>query len=158
MEPVFVPVRHHSPACARLVRALVAELKPSRVLIEGPSDYTRHDELQLPHQLPIAIYTFVRSAEGRSGAYYPFCEYSPEWQAIRAAGEHGIPFAFIDLPWAARPMRDAAPQSRYGDGPMRQARLVDALCAELGVEGFDALWDTLFEIDPDIPHAELLLR
>ena len=158
MEPVFVPVRHHSPACARLVRALVAELKPSRVLIEGPSDYTRHDELQLPHQLPIAIYTFVRSAEGRSGAYYPFCEYSPEWQAIRAAGEHGIPFAFIDLPWAARPMRDAAPQSRYGDGPMRQARLVDALCAELGVEGFDALWDTLFEIDPDVPHAELLER
>lgn len=158
MEPVFVPVRHHSPACARLVRAMVEQLSPSRVLVEGPSDYMRHAELLLDHQLPIAIYTFVRSAEGRSGAYYPFCEYSPEWQVIRAAGERGIPFEFIDLPWRERAMRDVAPASSYGDGPMRQARLVTRLCEELGVTGFDALWDTLFEIDPDVPHAALLKR
>lgn len=158
MEPVFVPVRHHSPACARLVRAMVERLAPSRVLVEGPSDFTRHAELLLEHQLPIAIYTFVRNAEGRSGAYYPFCEYSPEWQAIRAAGERGIPFEFIDLPWRARAMRGESPQSSYGDGPMRQARLVTTLCEELGVTGFDALWDTLFEIDAGVPHDALLKR
>src|SRR5687767_7320952 len=77
---VFFPVRHHSPACARAVRQLALELRPSAILIEGPSDFNeRIEELYLPHRLPIAIYTFVRSGETRRGAYYPFCVYSPEW-------------------------------------------------------------------------------
>src|SRR5262249_38070456 len=60
-EVVFFPVRHHSPACARLVRALIGDLSPSALLIEGPSDFNpRIAELELPHQLPIAIYSYVR--------------------------------------------------------------------------------------------------
>ena len=39
-------VRHHSPACARLVRETIDRLRPAYVLIEGPADMNPHlDEL-----------------------------------------------------------------------------------------------------------------
>ena len=34
----FVPVRHHSPACAWALRHLLREVRPAAVLIEGPDD------------------------------------------------------------------------------------------------------------------------
>ena len=37
-----VPVRHHSPACAWALSALIAEVRPTHVLIEGPEDFDRH--------------------------------------------------------------------------------------------------------------------
>ncbi len=65
-QVIFFPVRHHSPACARLVRRLIHDLRPSRVLIEGPSDFnSRMAELSLPHRLPIAIYSYVRLPGGQ---------------------------------------------------------------------------------------------
>jgi Family of unknown function (DUF5682) len=77
---VFFPVRHHSPACARLVRELAHGIKPAAILIEGPSDFNPQiAELNLPHELPIAIYSFANLAEGnRRDAFYPYCIYSPE--------------------------------------------------------------------------------
>ena len=36
----------------------------------------------------------------RRGAYYPFCVYSPEWQALQTGGEVGAEVRFIDLPYA----------------------------------------------------------
>ncbi len=99
---VLFPVRHHSPTAARLVRDLITRLRPAAVLIEGPADFNeRIGELFLPHRPPLAIYSFVRLAAGlRRGAYYPLCEHSPEWQALRAGQEIGAAVRFIDLPWA----------------------------------------------------------
>src|SRR5262245_49835124 len=99
---VLFPVRHHSPACARALRRLALDLGPSMILIEGPSDFNdRLHELHLRHELPIAIYSFVRLPDGtRRGAFYPFCVYSPEWQALQVAREIGAEARFIDLPWA----------------------------------------------------------
>src|SRR5262249_26640443 len=81
---VFFPVRPQSRACARLLREFILRERPAAVLIEGPSDFNeRLGELHLPHELPIAIYSYVHLSDGsRRGAFYPFCEYSPEWQAI----------------------------------------------------------------------------
>ena len=62
---VFFPVRHHSPMCARLVVELAERIRPDAVLIEGPTDFNdRIDELLLGHHLPIAIYSYVRLADG----------------------------------------------------------------------------------------------
>ena len=35
-EPLIVGIRHHSPACARLVKSLIESQRPRYVLIEGP--------------------------------------------------------------------------------------------------------------------------
>ena len=45
MGATFIGVRHHSPACARLVAATIESLHPAHVLIEGPADFNdRLDE------------------------------------------------------------------------------------------------------------------
>ena len=58
LEPRIIGVRHHSPACARVVRRAIRALRPARVLIEGPADMNgRIEELTLPHELPVAIFS-----------------------------------------------------------------------------------------------------
>ena len=139
-----VGVRHHSPACARLVAHTIRTVRPAHVLIEGPSDMNaRLGELRLPHVLPVAVFTHVASGGDRWASWSPFCAYSPEWVALHEAAAAGAEARFIDLPaWddAFRPIRN-----RYADRHDRASRLVDHLCARLGMPDFDALWDHLFE-------------
>lgn len=64
-EPLIVGIRHHSPACARLVKSLIESQRPRYVLIEGPADFNdRVDELFLAHQLPVAIYSYCQYQDG----------------------------------------------------------------------------------------------
>ena len=171
-DVVYFPVRHHSPAATRCLVDLMRDLRPRHVLIEGPSDFNdRLGELALSHDLPIAIYSYfemtarpvdddavdARPETVRAGAFYPFCVYSPEWQAIVAAREIGARCRFIDLPWAdvARHDRTA---NRYADAEMRRSSYVESVCRELGVDGFDGVWDTMFEIDPALGVDEYLRR
>jgi hypothetical protein len=144
-------VRHHSPACARRVRSVIEALKPAYVLIEGPVDFNADiDDLRGAHQLPIAIFSF-QAGEGRSHASYsPFCEYSPEWQALRAAWATGATPLFCDLPawhpdFGERDNRYADPH-HLND---RYQALQASLMAELSAEGQDALWDALAEQTDD---------
>ncbi|MDF9826846.1 hypothetical protein M2447_000931 [Ereboglobus sp. PH5-10] len=156
---VFFPVRHHSPACARFVGELVRRLRPAAVLIEGPSDFNpRLGELLAPHTLPIAIYSYFTDAgQNRRGAFYPFCEFSPEWVALRAAAALKIPAEFIDLPWSETAALDRA-ANRYADGALGRSSYTAQLCRSLGVDDWDTLWDTLFEIDPALSPGEFLRR
>ena len=156
---VFFPVRHHSPACARVLREVARRVRPAAVLVEGPSDFNPHlDELYLPHQLPVAVYSYVRlSDERRRGAYYPFCEYTPEWQALQAAQELGAAASFIDLPWAEMAALEQV-SHRYADPQLRRSPYVETLCRQLGVDDFDALWDALAEQDPELSVEEYLER
>jgi len=158
-DVVFFPVRHHSPMCALLVDGLIEEIQPAAVLIEGPSDYNEHlDELLLDHQLPIAIYSYFQSKEGEtSGAYYPFCEYSPEWVALRAATRCGAMPRFIDLPWSEMIAEDF-PTHRYADAELRRGRYVEMLCQRMEVEDFDDLWDKLIESHEQLSLDDYLRR
>ena len=156
---VYFPVRHHSPACARRVGELIRRMKPAAVLIEGPSDFNpRFGELYLSHRLPVAIYSYVRLPDQRRrGAYHPFCVYSPEWQALTVAKELGAVARFIDLPWADIAQIDDV-SNRYADRGMSRSAYVARLCKQAGVEKFDDLWDTYFELDADIELTEFLRR
>ncbi|MGC4047911.1 MAG: DUF5682 family protein [Armatimonas sp.] len=153
-QVVFLPVRHHSPACARLALKLIQRLQPRVVLIEGPANFNeRRGELLLDHTLPIAIYAFAPGAG--HGVYYPLCIHSPEWQALRSATE----FRFIDLPWHdyAGKSEEQSP-NLYGDGAMSQSGFIDALCQQLEVEKFDDAWDLLFEVDETTTEEALFER
>lgn len=156
---VFFPVRHHSPACARLIKQLIHEMNPDAVLIEGPADYNAHiHELFLEHRMPIAIYSFAHLEDGtRRGAFYPFCVYSPEWQAIQTAHEVGAEVQFIDLPWAEFAGQTEVTH-RYADNQLEESQYIPMLCDELGVDDFDGLWDKLFEIDETLSVASYLER
>lgn len=155
--PAIIGVRHHSPACARLVAARIRALQPAYVLIEGPADFNaRLDELALPHRLPIAIYSYLAGSAGpgaqhpaiRQGSWSPFAEHSPEWQALYVGREHGAALRFIDLPAWHEAFSDTLNRYADIDGADQEARAhayLDGLAQAVGVDSRDALWDQLFE-------------
>jgi hypothetical protein len=159
MKVRILGIRHHSPACARLVGEIIRREDPKAVLIEGPCDFNaRLAELALPHRLPIALYSYAHTEEGPAQCWYPFLDYSPEWVALRAGLTSGATVRFIDLPhWRYRALEDTR---RKAEGPAarrrdRYAEVVGALCRRFHCDGDDALWDHLFETAPE---AELPTR
>lgn len=95
-------IRHHGPGSARSVLAALQRIQPDYILIEGPSDadaliqHVAHAELVPP--VALLINTPVQKQEKPQAAFYPFAEFSPEWQAMRFAVAQQIPVAFMDLP------------------------------------------------------------
>lgn len=94
-------IRHHGPGSAKSVRRALENFKPDCVLIEGPSDA---DELiahvansQEPLIPPVALLIYAQD-NARQAAYFPFAEFSPEWQAMQYAISQAIPCKFMDLP------------------------------------------------------------
>ncbi|WP_329083701.1 DUF5682 family protein [Streptosporangium sp. NBC_01469] len=99
MSVSVLGIRHHGPGSARSLRDELERLKPDVVLIEGPPEA---DELvRLAHdpdlRPPVALLAHV-PGEPSTAAFWPFAEFSPEWQAIRHAVAAGVPVRFCDLP------------------------------------------------------------
>ena len=142
MAVTYIGVRHHSPACARVVAETIRALRPEFVLIEGPSDFNeRIDELFLGHTLPIALFS---SGPGTS-SFSPFCDYSPEWAALFAGRAVGARSLFIDLP-AWHPAFDQR-SNRYADAELRYGEAMERLGEAFRTANSDALWDRLFEVE-----------
>lgn len=92
-------VRHHGPGSARrLVEALDA-LRPVAVLVEGPSDATPLLPLLASPAMvtPVALLAYAEEDPSRA-TFFPFAEYSPEYQAVLWAVRNGADVRFIDLP------------------------------------------------------------
>lgn len=96
-------MRHHGPGSARAVLRALDALGPDAVLIEGPPDAA--DILHLaahPDIRPPVALLIYEPDEPRHACYYPFAEFSPEWQAIRWALGRGVAVSFCDLPQSMR--------------------------------------------------------
>jgi len=115
-ELYWFPVRHHSPAVARHVRAAIRARKPKLVMIEGPadaSDMIRH-VVDAKTKPPVALYASYRDDANTLGlaglasaapeipprfpVWYPFLPYSPEYVAMKETLAYGGEAVFIDLP------------------------------------------------------------
>ncbi|MET7858083.1 DUF5682 family protein [Streptomyces sp. NPDC005318] len=148
MPAVFLGVRHHSPACARLVERTIEELRPAHVLVEGPAEMNgRLDELLLGHELPVAVFSHYRDGQRAATSWAPLCDYSPEWVALRAGRAAGAEVRFIDLPAWHPAFAERA--NRYADAEVRYAEATERLSRHFAVDSSDALWDRLFEVEPD---------
>ena len=92
-------IRHHGPGSARSLLHAFEQVQPDCILVEGPPD--ADDLLPLmaeqTMQPPVALLIYD-PAQTRHAAYYPFAEFSPEWQALRYGLARGIPTRFMDLP------------------------------------------------------------
>lgn len=155
----IIGVRHYSPACARLVRHVLAEARPWAVLIEGPSDMnTRLGELALPHTLPIAIYSYALPTDATGspfGSWAPLCAYSPEWVALTEGLAAGALVRFIDLP--AWDPAFARVENRYSDHEQQVSATLHATALARGFDSTDALWDHLFELTEEPAELERAL-
>lgn len=162
--PLFLyPVRHHSPVCSYHLKSVIARYRPDMILIEGPENANDLiDVLADEHtRLPAAIYYFYKdkkkliSDEGEDHkCYYPFLYSSPEYNAMRAARERGIPARFIDLPFAEilintkvnKGLRQSGGQSYADDSKLTRSDYYKKLCEKTGERCFDEFWEKRFEI------------
>lgn len=138
-------IRHHGPGSARsVVRALEA-LQPDAVLIEGPPD--ADDVLHLlgaPGLVPPVALMVYSAKEPSRSCFYPFCAWSPEFQAIRWALQNDTPVRFMDLPQTYA--------LRAENGLSRDRPGVDALGELARAAGYasgDAWWEDQVEMRRD---------
>lgn len=120
-------IRHHGPGSARNVRNFLEELQPDIVLVEGPPD--ADNILQWVDnpglKPPVAILCFQPEQLDHS-VFYPFAEFSPEWQAICYAQEKKIPVRFMDLPM----QHVFALEQQWREKRMAEAKAKEAIAPE----------------------------
>jgi hypothetical protein len=92
-------IRHHGPGSARSVLGALDELRPDRILIEGPPELDALLPLAGDPDLVPPVAGLVYAVETpRLSSFYPFAAFSPEWVTLRWAVEHGVAVGFADLP------------------------------------------------------------
>lgn len=103
MEVHVLGIRHHGCGSARSVKNALAELNPDIVLIEGAPEANGILPLAIQQEMRPPVAILIYSPENPDQAvFYPFADFSPEWQAIQFALNRKIVVRFIDLPQSAR--------------------------------------------------------
>ena len=161
---MLLGVRHHGPGSARAVRRALSAYQPQVVLIEGPPEADPLVELAGDEDMraPVALLAYPAPTKGSAAvgdsradrrlraAFWPFAEFSPEWQALRWAVAHQIPVHFIDLPVAARLALGDPPQRSRGtdgsaDDPGVRTDPIATLAAAAGYDDPERWWEDVVE-------------
>ncbi|MDH6612581.1 Mg-chelatase subunit ChlD [Streptomyces sp. SAI-208] len=160
--PYLLGVRHHSPALAAAVPALLDAAGADVVCVELPADF----QAWLPHlAAPGTLAPVALAGTGGGGrlGFYPFADFSPELAAIRWARERGAEVVCCDLPMSDPRWNTEGPAgSKDGkvwdtegpaaaeDGQVRFAEAPTAFAAALTASGTgregDDMWDRSVEV------------
>lgn len=168
----YFGIRHHGPGSARRLLEALDDLQPAEVLVEGPADLS--DLLPLlaspSMQPPVALLAYPKDMPERA-VFWPFAEFSPEYQAVCWAVRNGVPVRFIDLPvsWSVTGEKtedpDVAPegesaadeaiseddpedlQAEDGDQALRRDP-IGALAETAGYEDGESWWQDVIEENP----------
>jgi hypothetical protein len=136
---------------------VLSAYRPEVILIEGPPEADPLIPLAGDEQMraPVALLAYPAGTKtgggtggkagggrgGGRGMFWPFGEFSPEWQALRWAAASDVPVHFVDLPAAAwlaasdRPPRD----------PGMQVDPIGALAAAAGYDDPERWWEDVIE-------------
>lgn len=145
-------IRHHGPGSARRLRQALDTWQPDCLLIEAPADGQSELEQAIPLGLepPVALVVYDEK-DLQHAFYYPFARFSPEWQALRWADQHGVPFHAMDLPVSQQlPLRKKPELLASENVPERMLR--DPLGEAATLAGFDdkeQWWEVTFEKETD---------
>jgi Family of unknown function (DUF5682) len=92
-------IRHHGPGSAKSLVKAFDEWLPDCVLVEGAPDADNliHHVSNEGLKPPVALLVY-NPKNLQQASYYPFAEFSPEWQAMKWALEKTVPVSFMDLP------------------------------------------------------------
>jgi hypothetical protein len=139
-------VRHHGPGCARSVAQALQQLQPDLILIEGPPEANELLTLAAHAAMrpPVALLVYA-PALPQHAVYYPFAEFSPEWQAIQYGQRHAVPTRFIDLP-LAHVLAEQMTVEEPADAPVaRRGDVLAGLAQAAGFSDTETWWDHLVE-------------
>lgn len=163
-------VRHLSPAASRALLETLDLRNPDCVLVEGPADAAGmlRDLARNGVVPPVALLLYTTTLPITT-AFYPFADYSPEYQAVLWAVRHGKELRFIDLPSDVMlGLRDGEPPSAGDDADLerRQAEaeraaafnrfhhdLYEQLAAAMHEGDYESYWERAFEHNA-LPVAE----
>lgn len=164
MSVHILGIRHHGPGSARNVKAYLEELQPDIILVEGPPEgdalleWLGHAEMNPP----VALLAYVPD-QPQKAAFYPFAEFSPEWQAIQFGLIQNLPVRFMDMPLVHKfagiapkaPLIDEAEAEASDESPSDGARVdpLDALAKVAGFEDGEAWWE--YHIETAIHPREI---
>ncbi|MEV0728285.1 DUF5682 family protein [Polymorphospora sp. NPDC050346] len=150
VRPYLIGVRHHSPALAAVVPALLDAAGAEVVCIELPADFQRW----LPYlsdpaaKAPLAL-VGSHGADGPMG-FYPFADFSPELAAIRWARQRGVEVVCCDLPladpgWTADTTDTTGLDAGAPLPALRRSYAAALSASGTGRDG-DDLWDRVVEV------------
>ena len=163
----FFPVRHHSLACAKHLARWIEAVRPEAIIVEGPRSLDKWITPLASDDCvgPVAILTTYRESDApmapRHSAYFPLCDYSPEWVALRQGAAIGARVRFADLEFEDKVRirlemggDQDAPRTMLGvlladESHLRHSRFIAELTRRMGCRDFDELWDHLFESRAD---------
>lgn len=140
-------IRHHGPGSARRLVEAFDALRPATVLIKGPADASHLLPMLADPGMttPVALLTYVEDDPAKA-SFFPFADYSPEYQAVRWAVAHGAALRFIDLPAADRleadDDADGAEEDPIGRDP------IGALASAAGYDDGESWWADVIEENP----------
>ncbi|MFG2617402.1 DUF5682 family protein [Streptomyces sp. NPDC048507] len=156
-EPYLLGVRHHSPALAAVVPALLEESGAEVVCVELPAEFQPWLTHLADPQTCAPVALAGLGADGRL-AFYPFADFSPELAAVRWARSRGVEVVCCDLPladrgWSAEPAAPGAAQGPDGTGAAGAAgaasgppRYADGIARAGSGRTGDDLWDRAVEV------------
>ncbi|ODA94017.1 hypothetical protein BFX40_14835 [Mesorhizobium sp. SEMIA 3007] len=152
----YFGIRHHGPgSAASLVQAL-QELKPAAVLIEGPADASALlSFLARPEmQPPVALLCYPED-DPAATSFWPFAEFSPEYQATLWAFANKATVRFIDLPSSARVAPVEAAEKADGTEVAVEVEMaphlrdpIGTLAQAAGYEDGESWWADIIEQNP----------
>jgi len=142
--PHVFGIRHLSPGGAYHLRRFLNEIKPTAVLIEGPSD--ANDKIKYltspAVKPPIALLAYTEELPIET-ILYPFAEYSPEYQALLWAEENNAYSEFIDLPTEVFLAFDRARDINNEQG--EHVSIYDRWASSAGEKDHEVYWERFFE-------------
>lgn len=147
-------IRHHGPGSARNVAAFLKRIQPDIVLVEGPPEAEEHLKWAIHQNMkpPVALLAYNTDSP-RQAVFYPFAEFSAEWQAIYYGVYNNLPVRFIDLPlihsFALEITDEEIPSSEKEEEDISSMSLKrDPFSYLAEVEGYsdgELWWETHFE-------------
>jgi hypothetical protein len=150
MQINILGIRHHGVGSARKTKAALEKFQPDVVLIECPPDaenilsWVDNTEMNPP----VAILIYVPDEPHRA-SFYPFAEFSPEWQAMKYAQNQHVPVRFMDLPLTyklaiLKEMEEVSPSIGGGQEDVSKYPL-DYLAEAAGYTDHELWWEHWFE-------------
>lgn len=143
-------IRHHGAGSARRLYDSLLQYQPDVICIEMPFEANSILEVlsKSEHQCPLAI-MFYKSDQPDLSLYYPFAEFSPEYQAMRFGFENKIPVKAIDLPAGMSLIDSNFITKRSLSLNRNQFKMVNDpigyLAKRSGYEDAELWWNTYFE-------------
>src|SRR5262249_16087504 len=146
-------IRHHGPGSARRLVEALDDLKPAAVLIEGPAEASELLPMLADPEMatPVALLIYAEDNPANT-SFFPFAEYSPEYQAARWAVRHGALLRFIDLPASDRLGAESGgiedeTAATSDDDPISRDP-IGALATAAGYDDGESWWSDVIEESP----------